>query len=105
VEGLTDDPEVLKATARETATRRIKESLLLEAVARQENLTVTDEETEAEIQTLARLYRQEPSAMRTSLEDPVRGAGLKGRILERKALDFLMAQATISEAYHLITPA
>jgi hypothetical protein len=100
-----DDPEVLKATARETATRRIKESLLLEAVARQENLTVTDEETEAEIQTLARLYRQEPSAMRTSLEDPVRRAGLMGRILERKALDFLMAQATISEAYHLIKPA
>jgi hypothetical protein len=28
-----------------------------------------------------------------------------GRILERKALDFLMAQATISEAYHLIKPA
>jgi trigger factor len=105
VEGLSDDPEVLKATARETATRRIKESILLEAVARQENLTVTDEEIEAEIQTLARLYRQEPSALRTSLEDPVRRAGLMGRILERKALDFLMAQATISEAYHLIKPA
>jgi trigger factor len=105
LEGLSDDPEVLKATARETATRRIKESLLLEAVARQENLTVTDEEIEAEIQTLARLYRQEPSALRTSLEDPVRRAGLMGRILERKALDFLMAQATISEAYHLIKPA
>jgi trigger factor len=105
IQGLTDDPEVLKAKARETATRRIKESLLLEAIARQENLTVTDEEIEAEIQNLARLYRQEPSAMRTSLEDPVRRARLTGRILERKALDFLMAQATISEAYHLIKPA
>ena len=105
MEGLTDDPETLKAKARETATRRIKESLLLEAVARQENLTVTDEEVEAEIQTLARLYRQEPSAIRASLEDPVRRAGLTGHILERKALDFLMAQATISEAYHLIKPA
>jgi len=34
---------------------------------------VTDEEIEAEIQTLARLYRQEPSALRTSLE--IRSAG------------------------------
>src|SRR5512136_1212009 len=35
-EGLPDNPEALKAQARETAIRRVKESLLLEAVARQE---------------------------------------------------------------------
>jgi trigger factor len=105
MDGLSDDPEVLKTKARETATRRIKESLLLEAVAREENLIVTEEEIESEVQTLARLYRQEPSAMRRTLEDPARRAGLTGRILERKALDFLMEQAKISEAFHLIKPA
>jgi len=105
IEGLPDDPEVLKAKARETAIRRVKESLLLGAVARQENLTVAEEEIETEIQTLARLYRQEPAAMRRTLEDPARRAHLTGRILERKALDFLMEQAKISEAFHLIKPA
>jgi trigger factor len=105
MQGLPDDPEILKAQAQETATRRIKESLLLEAVARQESLTVADEEIEAEVQSLARLYRQEPSALRRTLEDPARRAALMGRVLERKALDFLMAQAKISEAFHLIKPA
>jgi trigger factor len=105
MDGLSDDPEVLKAKARETATRRIKESLLLEAVAREESLIVTEEEIDSEVQMLARLYRQEPSAMRRTLEDPARRAALKGRILERKALDFLMEQAKISEAFHLIKPA
>jgi trigger factor len=105
VEGLPDDPEALKATARETAMRRVKESLLLEAVARQEQLTVTDEEIAAEVNNLAGAYRQEPAAVRRALEDPARRAGLTGRLAERKALDFLFQHATITDAYRLIAPA
>ncbi len=105
MEGLPEDPAALKATAREAATRRVKESLLLEAVARQEQLTVTEEEIAAEVNTLAGVYRQEPTAVRRALEDPARRAGLTGRLAERKALDFLFQQATITDAYHLITPA
>ena len=105
MEGLPEDPEALKTTARETATRRVKESLLLEAVARQEQLTVTEEEIAAEVNTLAGVYRQEPAAVRRALEDPARRAGLTERLLERKALDFLFRHATVTDAYHLITPA
>lgn len=105
VEGLPDDPEALKATARETAMRRVKESLLLEAVARQEQLTVTDEEIAAEVNNLAGAYRQEPAAVRRALEDPARRAGLTGRLAERKALDFLFQHATVTDAYRLIVPA
>lgn len=105
VEGLPDDPEALKATARETAMRRVKESLLLEAVARQEQLTVTDEEIAAEVNNLAGAYRQEPAAVRRALEDPARRAGLTGRLAERKALDFLFQHATVTDAYRLIAPA
>jgi trigger factor len=105
VEGLPQDPEVLRTTARETATRRVQQALLLEAVAKQENLAVTEDEIEAEVNALAGMYRQEPAAVRRALEDPVRKAGLSGRILERKAMDFLFQHATISDAFHLITPA
>jgi trigger factor len=105
MEGLPEDPEVLKTTARETATRRVKETLLLEAVARQEQLTVTEEEIAAEVNTLAGVYRQEPAAVRRALEDPARRAGLTGRLVERKALDFLFQHANITDAYHLIRPA
>lgn len=104
-EGLPDDPEALKTHARETATRRVKEALLLEAVAKQEGLTVTEEEIAAEVNTLAGLYRRDPASIRRAMEDPARRAGLAGRLLERKALDFLFQHATITDAFHLITPA
>jgi trigger factor len=103
--GLPDDPEALKAHARETAMRRVKESLLLEAVAKQEQLTVTEEEIAAEVKNLAGLYRQDPATVRRALEDPVRRAGLTGRLLERKAMDFLFQHATVTDAFHLIKPA
>lgn len=105
VEGLPDNPEALQAHARETATRRVKEALLLEAVAKQEQLTVADEEIASEVNTLAGLYRKDPAAVRRALEDPARRAGLAGRLLERKALDFLFRHATITDAFHLIKPA
>lgn len=104
-EGLPDDPEALKTHARETATRRVKEALLLEAVAKQEGMTVTDEEIAAEVNALAGLYRRDPASIRRAMEDPGRRAGLAGRLLERKALDFLFQHATITDAFHLIKPA
>ena len=104
-EGLPDDPEALKTHARETATRRVKEALLLEAVAKQEGMAVTDEEITAEVNTLAGLYRRDPASIRRAMEDPARRAGLAGRLLERKALDFLFQHATITDAFHLIKPA
>ena len=77
----------------------------LEAVARQESLTVSQEEIEAEIQAIARAYPAGgEAAVRRALEDPARRAGLTARLLERKALDFLYQHATITDAYNLITP-
>jgi len=106
VRGLPGTPEELRAKAQEMARRRVKESLLLEAVARQEGMTVTDEELEREIQAMASAYPAARAAdVRRVLEDPDRRADLTARLLGRKALDFLFQQATITEAYNLITPA
>ncbi len=105
VRGLPENAEGLRAKALEMARRRVKESLLLEAVARQEGLTVSDAEIDAEVEAMAAAYRQEVPEVRRALEDPGRRAGLTARMLERKALDFLFQQAKITEGYNLITPA
>ena len=106
IEGLAENAEALQAKAKEAGRRRAKESLLLEAVARQEGLDVTDAEIDAEIEALARAYPAEGGAnVRRTLEDPTRRAGLSERMLGRKALDFLFQQATITESYNLIRPA
>ncbi len=106
VQGLAENAEALSAKAFEMARRRVKESLLLDAVARQENLTVSDAEVEAEIEAMAAAYSTEGGApVRRAMEDPGRQAGLQARLLERKALEFLYQEARITEGYNLITPA
>jgi len=96
----------LRGQALEAARRRVKHSLVLEAVARQEGLTVADAEVEAEVEKVAAAYPTDRrTAVRQAMEDPDRRDGLKARLLERKALDFLYQQAKITEAYNLITPA
>ena len=106
VQGLAENAEALSAKAFEMARRRVKESLLLDAVARQENLTVSDAEVEAEIEAMAAAYPTEGGAsVRRAMEDPGRRAGLQARLLERKALEFLYQEARITEGYNLITPA
>jgi len=105
VEGLPDSPEGVRAKAQEVARRRVQESLLLEAVAKQEGLAASDDEIEAEVQALAQASRQEAETVRRALADPSRRGLVTGRILERKALDLLMQHANITDAFHLIQPA
>jgi trigger factor len=110
VQGLAENAEALSAKAFEMARRRVKESLLLDAVARQENLTVSDAEVEAEIEAMAAAYpamggTEGGAPVRRAMEDPGRRAGLQARLLERKALEFLYREAKITEGYNLITPA
>lgn len=105
LEGLPDSPEAIRAKAREAASRRVKESLLLEAVANQEGIAVSEAELQAETAAMASAYRQNPEAVQRLLEDPARRAGLTARLRERKALDVLFQHATITDAYRLITPA
>lgn len=106
VQGLAENAEALTARAFEVARRRVKESLLLEAVARQESLTVDDAEIDAEIDAMAGAYPGEGGAsVRRAMQDPGRRTGLRARLLERKAVDFLYQQARITEGYNLIAPA
>ncbi|HSB70282.1 MAG TPA: trigger factor [Candidatus Methylomirabilis sp.] len=118
IEGLAQDPEALRAKARDAGRRRAKESLLLEAVATQEGLTVGEAEIEAEIEAMSRAYsagphpaeRDDPHGkggvdVRRAMQDPARRAGLTTRLLQRKALDLLFQHATITESYNLIVPA
>lgn len=105
VQGLAENAEALTAKAFEVARRRVKGSLLLEAVARQENLTVSDAEIDGEIEAMAAAYPGGGAAVRRAMEDPGRRAGFGARLLERKTLDFLYQQARVTDAYNLITPA
>ncbi|MFQ9800238.1 MAG: trigger factor [Clostridia bacterium] len=55
---------LLRASVRPDAERRIKDSLVLEAIAKAENLEITDEDFEKEVADMAETYHMEVEAER-----------------------------------------
>jgi len=80
------------------AENAVRTDLVLEAIAKAENITVTEEEIEAEIGKMAEQYRQEPTKVREVVEKQGRISSLEFGIMIRKAVDFIIAEATINNA-------
>jgi trigger factor len=85
-----------RSDARSHAVRGIKADLVLEAVARQEEIAVTAEDLEKEIQSLAESTGREPKEIRKILERSGQVAALAGDIIRSKALDLLVDVAEVS---------
>ncbi len=84
-----------RADAREHATRAIKADLVLEAVARAEDIQVTPEELGREIAGLAQALGREPKEVAKSLDRTGQVVSLAGDIIRSKALDVLVGHANI----------
>jgi trigger factor len=97
-----EDLAGLRRQAEEGASRRVRNAILLEAIARQEGLAVGAEEEEAEVAQMAAALRQDAAALRKSLEADGRLEALRGRLLERKALDLVWGKAQKTETMNLV---
>ena len=87
------DLQRLRVGQREQAVHDVKASLLLEKVADAENLQVSDEEVDQEVDSLAKQTKQTMEAVRARL---TRDGGLdriRNRIRNEKTLDFLYHQS------------
>jgi trigger factor len=83
----------LRAGQREQAIHDVKAALLLERVAEEENVQVSDDELNHELEALARQSKQTSEAVRARL---TRDGGLdriRTRIRNEKTLDFLYRQS------------
>ena len=83
----------LRSGQREQAINDVKASLLLEKMAAEENLQVSDEELNQEVESLAKQTKQTVEAVRARL---TRDGGLdriRSRIRNEKALEFLYHQS------------
>ena len=83
----------LRAGQREQAIHDVKASLLLEKVADEENMQVSDGEIDQEVESLAKQTKQTAEAVRARL---TRDGGLdriRTRIRSEKTLDFLYHQS------------
>jgi trigger factor len=89
--------EVLRAEARRQAVDHLKNHLILEKIAKKEGLQVTDEETQAEIRSLARANNIQEAALADLLRrDESRREEMVENLLFRKTVDFLMKTSIMS---------
>jgi trigger factor len=100
--GTTEDLETIHRQAGEMARRRVRAAILLEAIARQEGLAVGDDEVEGEVKQMASVLRQDPAALRGTLEADGRLESIRGRLLERKALDMVWNRARLTDTMNLV---
>ncbi len=81
----------LYSRARESAESNLKVELALEAVADAENIEVSDEEIEAEINKMAEEYNMEPDDVRAAVEEKV----LRNDLRSRKTVDLIVSSAQV----------
>jgi trigger factor len=86
--------EELKAQAEED----VRATMLLEQIAEAENITVSDEEVQAEIEAIASASRQSQEQVRAALTKSGGERSIAHRLRNRKALDLLIENANITEA-------
>jgi trigger factor len=90
--------EGVREQLREQATSDVRGSMLLDRIADEENISVSDEEIEAEIATLATQSRQTVEQVRAALTKQGGERSIADRLRNRKALDLIVENASVSEA-------
>ena len=81
--------EEIREAARPEAEARVMRSLVLEKVAKEQSLTVSDEEIAAEVDRLAADAGPDEKRVRELFEEEERRDSLRGLLLNRKAVDTL----------------
>ena len=93
--GLTEAK--LREDFRPSAEKRVKDLLILGQIARQENISVSDDEVEERIENMAAEMGQDPEMLKKYYEARDLKGSLADRILEEKTLNYLVEHAKITE--------
>lgn len=95
----------VRESHREGAIRDVKASLILERIADKEQIEVSEQETQREIEQLVRQMRpKDAAAVRERLTRPGAADGIKSRLRNDKALDLVYRQAEKTAAPVRIEP-
>ena len=86
--------EEFRAKQREAASEAVRGALVLDEVARRENITAADAEVNAEVERYAERSGRSAAAVRARLEKEGGLARLYAGLRREKAMDFLLSRAT-----------
>ncbi|TVY11872.1 trigger factor [Paenibacillus cremeus] len=82
--------EALKAQMHDDAVQRVRNNLVLEAIAKAENIVATEEEINAELQNLAQMYGRSAAEIHSIFAQNGNLGALVQDILSRKTVAFLV---------------
>jgi len=77
------------------AEQEVKTKLVLEAIAKAEDIEATDEEIDEQVKKMAEYYRQEPEDLRRALEIQGQLHFLIAGLIKEKTLQFLVEHAKL----------
>ncbi|MDH7499221.1 MAG: trigger factor [candidate division NC10 bacterium] len=89
------DEASLRERLRDQAEKRIKKSLILEAIAGKENIEPSEEDIQKELDDLSAALKQDPTVLRRYFEERDGLTQVRRLLRERKTLDFLFERANI----------
>lgn len=92
------DWEKARESLKEQAGYDLRGSLLLERIADEEKIEVSPEDIDSEINTIAEASKQTPEQVKAILTKQGAERSIAGRLRNRKALDFLVAHASVIDA-------
>ncbi|MGH2830925.1 MAG: trigger factor [Actinomycetota bacterium] len=95
--GAETTEEQVESDVRRQAERSVTAQLILEEIARREELKVSDEELDREMAKLAEGAGRTPGEVRKQLETAGRVNAVAGDIIRRKALDLVVDKADITD--------
>lgn len=81
--------EQLKEQVRPEALERIQSELVLEAIAKEEKIEITDEDIDAEIEKMAEMYNMEADKLKSYMGEAEK-ENMKADMAVQKALEFIM---------------
>lgn len=86
--------EELRNEKREEATKLVKSSLILEAIAKVENVEVSEEDVDAEVAKMAEMYNMDLEKIKSMMK-PTDLEDIKGQLKIRKTIDLLVDSAKL----------
>ena len=87
----------LEQRYRPNVERSLRREVLLDAVARQEKLEVSDDAVSAEIQRMTEADSRQAARVRARYQSSERRQALRETLLERRALEWLIESADVTE--------
>jgi len=84
------DEQQLRGQMQEDAEKRVRNNLVLEAIAKAENIEVSEDDLNAELENMAQQYQRSVEEIRTILDANGNLAAMRTDLVVRKTVDFLV---------------